>query len=103
MNWKTTRAEQLVQAFLSLRTRDEVRAYLRDLLTEAEIDDFAKRFETARLLSLKTSYPSIQKSTGFSTTTIARVSKWLQTGKGGYSLVLNRLHHTPDLVERGMC
>jgi len=93
MNWKTKEMKDLVRAFLLLRNEEEVRFFLRDLMTEGEIVDFSKRLQTASLLLAGESYPTIQKATGFSTTTIARVSKWLQTGAGGYATVLNRLHH----------
>lgn len=103
MNWKTPEAKRLVESFLALRTPQEMQAYLRDLLTEGEIDDLAKRLETARLLAQKIPYPAIQKATGFSTTTIARVSKWLQKGEGGYALILGRQHHhSPTLAGRGL-
>ena|SRR3989344_1588950 len=95
MDWKTLENKELVEALCVLKTPNEIRRFLRDLLTESEITDFAKRLQTARMLSEKAPYPVIQKATGFSTTTIARVSKWLQTGEGGYALVINRLHHAP--------
>jgi TrpR-related protein YerC/YecD len=96
MNWKDKESNTLVEALLALKSPAEARRFLRDLLTEGEIEEFAKRLQTAQMLSAKDSYPAIQKATGFSTTTIARVSKWLQTGEGGYRLVLNRLHHSPS-------
>ena len=95
MDWKTLENKELVEALCVLKTPNEIRRFLRDLLTESEITDFAKRLQTARLLSEGVPYPVIQKATGFSTTTIARVSKWLQTGEGGYRLVINRLHRAP--------
>jgi len=102
MNWRKQETEQLVQSFVVLETAKEARAYLRDLLTEGEIEDLAGRLQAARMLSEKVPYPAIQKATGFSTTTIARVSKWLQEGMGGYALILNRLHHhAPILAGRG--
>jgi TrpR-related protein YerC/YecD len=93
MNWEKKEIKQLVQAFLSLENEQEAQAFLRDLMTGAEIEDLSKRLLAASLLSQGVSYPEIQKATGFSTTTIARVSKWLQTGSGGYSTILARLHH----------
>jgi TrpR-related protein YerC/YecD len=93
MNWEMKEMKDLVRAFILLRNEEEVRLFLRDLMTEGEIVDFSKRLQTASLLSAGASYPVIQKETGFSTTTIARVSKWLQTGGGGYKTILARLHH----------
>jgi TrpR-related protein YerC/YecD len=104
MDWKTQEIDQLSVAFLVLRDKKEVKAFLGDLLTEAEIVDFSKRLQTASLLVSGESYPTIQKATGFSTTTIARVSKWLRTGTGGYRTVLARLHHhTKNSHVREVC
>ena len=36
-------------------------------------------------------HEEIEKETGMSSTTIARVNKWLVNGKGGYKLMLKRL------------
>ena len=43
------------------------------------------------MLDKKISYEKIEKETGMSSTTIARVQKWLTNGKGGYKLMLKRL------------
>jgi TrpR-related protein YerC/YecD len=101
MNWDETRNKQFVRALLALNTPAEMRSFLRDLMTEGEIEDMAKRLETARMLSENATYPAVQEATGFSTTTIARVSKWLQEGEGGYATVLNRLHHAHTTASGG--
>lgn len=102
MNWNTAENKQLIQALLSLTTPAEAQRFLRDLMTEGEISDLAKRLETARMLSAGIPYPRIQAATGFSSTTVARVSKWLQEGEGGYALILGRLHHhEPVSAKRG--
>lgn len=103
MNWNTPNKQQLVQAFLSLETADEVRRFLRDLLTESEIDEFAKRFQAAEMLAAKVPYTQIEKETGLSSTTIARVSKFLAGKEAGYSAVLEKLgHHTSPQKRRGV-
>ena len=81
----------LLKAFLYLKNENEAWKFLRDLLTEAEIKEFANRWKVARMLNKKISYEKIAKETGMSSTTIARVNKWLVNGKGGYKLMLNRL------------
>lgn len=93
MNWKTEETKQLVKAFLCLEKPGEARRFLRDLMTEQEIIEFAKRLQTAQLLSKKVPYLEITQKTGFSSTTIARVSRWLFKGKNGYSDILSKLHH----------
>ncbi len=94
---------KLWDAILSLKDRREARAFFRDLLTEEEILDFAKRWQVARMLSAESSYVAIQARTGLSTRTIARISRWLSDGMGGYRLVIARLghaHHAPASGKR---
>ena len=103
MDWNRPENKELVSALLSLRTPREARRFLRDLMTENEIEEFGKRFKTAQMLTAGASYPEIQQATDFSQTTIARVSKWLQDGEDGYRLVIDRLHHhTPISSGRGL-
>ena len=46
------------------------------------------------LLKLKLSKEDgkIEKETGMSSTTIARINKWLTNGMGGYRLILKRIY-----------
>lgn len=81
----------LYQALLALETEGECRRFLRDLLTKPEIEEFSKRWQVANMLSANFPYEKISNKTGMSSTTIARVSKWLNNGMGGYKLILKRL------------
>lgn len=91
IDWKSKENKQLVEAFLSLQNTNETQAFLRDLMTEGEIQEFSKRLEAARLLSKDVQYNTIIESTGLSSTTIARISKWLKGSLGGYRLILQRI------------
>lgn len=102
MNKKT---ENLYQAILLLKTVDECKRFFRDLLTEAEIKEFSNRWLVAQMLDKKEPYEKITKVTGMSSTTIARIQKWLNGKLGGYQLMLNRInkqkkngHHTSRLA-----
>lgn len=93
MNKRPT--EALIEALLALRNESEAKAFLRDLLTEGELAEFASRWQAAQMLSDDMPYTTIVKKTGLSSTTVARISKWLKDGMGGYRLMINRLHpHT---------
>lgn len=81
----------LYKAILSLENEDECKKFFRDLLSEAEIKEFSARWKVARLLDAKVPYEKIEKQTGMSSTTIARISKWLNNGMNGYRLVLDKL------------
>lgn len=94
IDWNIKEKEQLLSAFLVLKNKDEVVCFLRDLMTEGEIEEFARRLEAARLLSRDVQYLAIIERTGLSSTTVARIAKWLKGPFGGYRLVLNKIHHT---------
>ena len=100
MNWNTLENKTLIRAILALETADEARHFLRDLMTEGELKEFAKRLQTAELLSQNVSYSDIEAKTGFSSTTVARVSKWLNAGEGGYKTVISKLHHHNSIQAR---
>jgi len=104
VDWEKKENKQLVEAFLLLKNDGEARRFLRDLMTESEIKEFANRFEAARLLTRSVQYCAIIEKTGLSSTTIARISKWLKGPLGGYRLVLNKLHHTrsQNFVGKGL-
>jgi TrpR-related protein YerC/YecD len=97
---KKTRS--LYQAILRIESVNEAKKFFRDLLTEAEIAEFANRWKAAQMLNDKIHYDTIAKETGMSSTTIARISKWLTNGTGGYKLMIKRTtskqndkhHHT---------
>lgn len=93
-DWNDKKNTQLIDAILTLKNSDETKRFLRDLMTEKEINEFANRLEAARLLSKDAQYNVIIENTGLSSATIARISKWLNGSLGGYRLVLNKLHHT---------
>lgn len=99
--WKNKQTKELFEAILELQNTTEAQNFFRDLLTEQEIIEFANRWKAAKMLSEKIPYTKIIDKTGLSSTTIARISKWLQSGKGGYSLMINRLHHhSPSSLEK---
>lgn len=93
-NWGEKYKIQLIEALLSLKNKNEAERFLRDLMTEGEINEFARRLEAAKLLTQSVQYSEIIDKTGLSSTTVARISKWLRGPLGGYRLVLNKLHHT---------
>jgi len=84
--------DELYDAILKLESLDECQRFFRDLLTENEIKEFAERWKVAKLLSNGISYIKIEKETGVSSRTIARVGRWLKRGKGGYSLAIRKTH-----------
>jgi len=90
-NWKNNKTERLFEAFLTLKTVDEVASFCRDLMTEPEINEFAARFEVASLLNQGKPQRQVSKESGVSIATVTRVNQWLRRGMDGYKLVLKRL------------
>lgn len=100
MKWNNAKTDDLCQALLSLRSLDEAKRFLRDLMTEEEIIECARRWQAAQLLDEGQSYETIQKTTKLSSTTVARISRWLKQGMNGYRLVLDRAEHTRPSREK---
>ncbi len=98
------KTKQLINAVMALRSAKEAKRFFRDLLTEEEIIEFSKRWQAAKMLNNGISYADIEKETGLSSRTIARVAKWLNDGMGGYKLIINRInsHHKKSSLGKGL-
>ena len=88
---RTPEVENLLSVFAKLNDNDTVFALLEDLFTIREIRETSQRLAVARLLSSGKPYSAIEEATGASATTIARVSKCLSYGSGGYASALGVL------------
>ncbi len=82
--------DDLADALLVLRTRDEARRFLRDLCTVGELEALAHRWQIAGLVDSGRSYLDIADTVRTSTATVTRVAHWLRHGAGGYALALER-------------
>lgn len=89
--WKDELTDKLCEAFLVLKTSEEMYAFLEDVATIGEVKALAQRLEVAKLLSENRTYPQIAQQTGASTATISRVKKFLDYGANGYKTVLERM------------
>lgn len=85
---------ELFEAILVLRSKSEAEAFFRDLLTIAELTEFANRWQMVKLLVKGESYIEIAKKLHTSTATVTRVAHWLNEGMGGYELVADRVFTT---------
>lgn len=87
----TPALDGLIEALLSLRTADELRAFLDDLCTPSELESIADRWRVVPLLIADLPYREIHDRTGVSVTTIGRVARCLELGAGGYRIAVQRL------------
>src|SRR5262244_1197569 len=86
--------DDLADALLVLRNRDEARRFLRDLCTLGELEALAHRWQIARLVDSGRSYLDVADTVHTSTATVTRVAHWLRHGAGGYALALERTAHS---------
>ncbi len=83
-------SSELQNAFLQLNTKEDMFAFLRDLMTEDEIMELSLRLDIAKRLRKWNNYKQIEKETWASSTTIARVSKFLHWEFGGYKKIFSK-------------
>ena len=105
ITWDNKKTDSLIKAILALKNSSEAKRFLRDLLTPEELKEFGNRWLAAQMLDKGISYSTIRGKTSLSSTTIARISKWLYHGKGGYRLMINRFnkhHHNSLPVGKGL-
>ena len=84
--------DDLADTILTLRGRDEVQRFLRDLCTLPELEALAHRWQTVKLLEEGVPYLEIAERVPTSTATVTRVAQWLRHGTGGYRIALERAH-----------
>ena len=83
--------EQLFEAILLLKNKEECARFFEDIATVSEIKELSHRLEVARMLKEDHTYNEIVEKTGVSTTTISRVKRVLEYGAEGYNMILKRL------------
>jgi TrpR-related protein YerC/YecD len=74
----------LCKALLAMRGVEEMRAFLHDLCTPAELESLVDRWTVVPHVLKGTPYREIHEHTAVSITTIGRVARFLNQGSGGY-------------------
>ena len=85
------RNEKMYEAILSLKTMDECMRFFDDLCTVSELMAMEQRYQVAACLNEGMIYNDILAQTGASSATISRVNRSLQYGRGGYTVVFERM------------
>lgn len=83
--------DTLYTAMASLRSREEIKKFLKDLLTESEKIMIGRRILIAQKLLQDKSYDEIIKEMGVGVDTIIRVHRWLGDGSDGYEKAIKGL------------
>jgi len=89
-DYPTKEMNELFDAILTVKTKTEAANFFRDLLTVAELKEFANRWQIVLMVEKGVPYLEIAKKLNVSTTTVSRVAHWLHEGAGGYRQALNR-------------
>lgn len=89
-SYPTKEIKALFDAILTVKTPNEAANFFRDLLTIAELKEFANRWQIVLMVEKKIPYLEIAKKLNVSTTTVSRVAHWLHEGSGGYRQALNK-------------
>jgi len=84
----------------SLQNREEVKNFLKDLLTLSESVMLARRLQIAMMLLNGDTQDRIRQKLKVGYSTIASVQRWLQAGFGGYEKVLKRYKSTWQRKDR---
>ena len=83
--------DKLFEAIKTLDDFEEYRSFFLDILTPAEFQAIKHRWAVAALLYEGYTYREINKISGVSITTVARVARFISNGSGGYQLALERV------------
>ncbi len=89
----------LFAAMSSIDTSQEAGLVLRDLMSNQEIANMARRLRIAVMLVCGCSYDEIGNSIGAAPATIAKVSRWLDVRGNGYRLVISRMGDAAKIME----
>ncbi len=92
--------DALCRALLAMQTLGEMRAFLRDLCTPAELEALTDRWRVVPYLLDGLAYREIHDRTSVSVTTIGRVARFLSQGNGGYRAAVGE-GALPTIRKRG--
>ena len=84
--------QTLAKAFAAVQSEEEAAAFLQDLCTPQELEDFCLRWSIVNELNQGFTYREIHARTKASLTTIGRIAKAIKYGSGGYQSVYEDLH-----------
>ena len=82
--------QELYAALVKLETVEEAEKFLDDLCTITELEAMSQRLKAAKMLLDGKTYHEIVAETEISSATLARVSKCVRYGDGGYKTILKK-------------
>ena len=97
---RTEAVDELFEAILCLKDKEECYLFFEDVCTVNELLSLSQRFEVAHMLKEKRTYLEIAEKTGASTATISRVNRSLNYGNDGYEMVFSRLQDKREAANK---
>ena len=82
--------KELFDEILKLETEEECEKFFADLCTINELDAMLQRIKAAKMLLEEKTFQEVIKETQISSATLARVSKCIKYGDGGYKEILEK-------------
>ena len=82
--------KELYDEILKLETEEECEAFFSDLCTMKELQSMGQRLLAAKMLLDGKTYNEVLEETDISSATLARVSKCVRYGDGGYANVIKK-------------
>jgi TrpR-related protein YerC/YecD len=92
--WKRKYPRQLAEVLTAIDDVSTMQKFLRDVMTENEIDEISSRLQAAQMLVAGSSYATVIAATKLSSRTVARISDWLQNGYKGYDAAFQIIEKT---------
>jgi TrpR-related protein YerC/YecD len=83
--------DELCEVLQILKTTQEKKYFLKDLLGRGERIMLVRRFKVAKLLEQGKTYKEIRKKMGAGYSTITRVERLLNFGRGGYRKAIAKM------------
>lgn len=82
--------KELFEEILKLETIEECKMFFDDLCTINELESMLQRIKAAKMLLQDKTFQEVIKETQISSATLARISKCIKYGDGGYKAILEK-------------
>lgn len=82
--------QELFDEILKLETEEECEKFFADLCTINELDAMLQRIRAAKMLLADKTFQEVTAATKISSATLARISKCIKYGDGGYKEILEK-------------
>lgn len=83
--------DEVLMSLVYMSNLKDMRTFATDLFTESELEALGRRWKAARMLHAGISYRKIERVTGMSSATIAKLAKIVANRGGGFNNLLSSM------------